>query len=432
MKLPSPLLVGSLAVNAAVLALYFSKSPAASPADPATASSPTVSNNSVTGSTTGTGKSDGGATAAAHDPLVQVWSQLQSGDLATLVARLRAAGFSASMIRSIVSAQVSEQFSARRRELFSALDDRPFWKSQQNPFSDPKLQTGLRTLGKEQNDLLKSLLGADYLQNVEEVRSSQRRVYGNVPVEKLAQLQVINSDYGELSQEICSKANGMILSEDREKLDFLAKEKLADIARALTPQEFEEHQFRTSSTANQLRSKLAHFEVNETEFRALYKLPAAFEAQYNVRDSQPSPEKMAARPGAEKQLQAAILASLPPDRVAEYKLATDPNYQQVNRLFARLELPPATSRQVVALQQDIQARANTLRSDRTLAPEARNAQLTALRQEATTKLSTSLTPRGLEAYKQNGGFWIQSLQPRPTSTLPSSGTAASVTSRPGG
>ncbi len=425
MKLPALLFAGSLVANAVLVTLYFVRTPSVPPAPTAPASAPIKTPAKSTPAT------NPEITPAETAALAQVWTQLQTGDLTTLVARLRAAGFSPSLIRAIVAAQVNEQFSARRKELLGEQEERPFWKNQQNRFGDPKIQAALRALGKEQGDLLKTLLGSDYAQNSEEMRANQRRQFGNLPTEKLAQLQSINLDYGELSQEVYTKSNGMMLAEDRAKLAFLEKERLADIAKTLTPQELEEFQFRTSPTATQLRGKLANFEVNEAEFRAIYKLQAAFDAQYNVRDGAPAPDKMAARIEAEKQLQAAILASLPRERAAEYKLTTDPQYQQVNRLVTRLELPPATTQQVVSVQQDIQARANTLRSDRTLTPEARNAQLTALQQEATTKLTTALTPRGLEAYKQNGGYWLQGLQPR--AGLPSGSTAPiSAGRQPGG
>jgi hypothetical protein len=103
---------------------------------------------------------------------------------------------------------------------------------------------------------------------------------------------------------------------------------------------------------------------------------------------------------------------LTPDRVEAYKQAIDPAYQMVNRLVARLELPATAASDVVSVQKDIFQRAGTVRSDRNLTPEVKNAQLTALAEEATGKLSAVLGARGLEAYKQYGGQWVQSLVPR--------------------
>jgi hypothetical protein len=418
MKLPSLLLIGSLAVNAAVLALYFSKSSAAGDAA-ATGAAPTAS---ARGGATGTGPSPAATTAAAHDSLKQAWAELQTGDLTTLVARLKAAGFSPSMIRSIVAAQVNEQFSARRKELLGQRDEQPFWKSQRNGFLDPKAMAALRELGKEQTALMKSLLGADALGG-DEALAWQRRQFGNLAPEKLTQLQSINSDYSELQQEIYAKANGVMLPEDREKLAFLEKEKLADIMKTLTPQEYEDFQLRSSPTANRLREQLASFNVSEAEFRAIFKIQSEFDNQYDFRNGPPSPELMRGRSDAQKQVQAQILAALGPERAADYKQATDPNYQQVSRLVTRLELPPATTQQVVTLQQDIQNRARAIQTNRDLPAADRNAQLAALQQEATTKLSTTLTPRGLEAYKQNGGYWLENLKPRPMPT-PAGGAGA--------
>src|SRR5262245_41146713 len=44
-----------------------------------------------------------------------VWPALSSGDLPSLVTRLREAGFPPGVVRAIVSAQLSEQFAARRK-----------------------------------------------------------------------------------------------------------------------------------------------------------------------------------------------------------------------------------------------------------------------------------------------------------------------------
>lgn len=433
MKLPTLLLVASLAVNAVVLALYVTKT--ASPAP--TASSVAVGAASSLASASSPAIEAGrAATSPANGtPTAQNWAQLQSGDLSTLPARLRAAGFSPTMVRAIVAAQVGEQFSARRKELIGQQVEQPFWKTTRNFFIDPKTQSALRELGKEQTTLMKSLLGPDGAPGNDEMLAWQRRQFGNLPAEKLTQLQAISSDYSELQQEIYAKTNGLFLPEDREKLAFLEKEKLADLAKTLSPQEFEDYQLRSSNTASQLRSQLVGFNPSEAEFRALFKAAAAVEAQYgsNIMGGARGPDDYRNR-------QAAMLTqaatALSPERLAEFKQATDPQSQQVNRLVARLELPPATTQQVVAVQTDIQARARAVQTNTALAPADRTAQLTALQQEATTKLSTALTPRGFEAYKQNGGFWLDQLKPRatptPTTAPGGSGTVPPAVRTPGG
>lgn len=428
MKLPVALLVASLAVNAAVLTLYLKPSSGAplagSPAAAALAeksAGPTAFGASVP--------------SAASDAAIQTaqlaksWAELQGGDLNTLVARLKAAGFSTSMIRAIVFAQVNEQFAARRKELAGNQTEQPFWKNQRSAMMDPKIMTALRDLGKEQMALMKSLLGPDGVPGSDEMNAWQRRQFGNLTPEKLTQLQSINTDYSELQQEIMQKANGVMLPEDREKLAYLEKEKLADIAKTLTPQEFEEFQLRSSNTANQLRGQLGSFNTTEAEFRALYKAAAAIEEKYRTAGTR-NPSDYQSR---QADMLAQAKAVLTPERFAAYNLATDPQSRQVSSLVARLELPPATTQQVVSLQQDFQNRQRALMTNRELTPANRTAQQAALLQEATAKLSTTLTPRGLEAYKQNGGQWLESLKPRPAPTAPGgAGTLAPAVRLPGG
>jgi hypothetical protein len=424
MKLPTLLLLGSLAVNAAVIALYVTKSPAADSG--AALAGSTAKDTAATRSGAGITAAEAAQTAA----LAQTLTQLQSGDIATLVSRLRAAGFSPAMIRTIVAAQVSEEFAARRKALLAAREETPFWKSQRIFDYDPKTQAALRELGKEQSNRLKALLGPDALAGDDMQSFYQRRQYGDIPRGKIDQIQSITSDYNDLTQEIYAKTNGLVmLAEDREKIAFLEKEKLADLAKVLTPQELEDYQLRNSNVANQLRFSLTTFNATEAEFRAIYRANAAVEAELGPLGNVRTSDDMRKRQDA---TMAQLQGIMPPERLAELKFATDPEYQQINRLVARLELPPATSQTVVALQKDMQQRATAVRTDRALAPEAKNTQLAALNQEATAKLTTTLGTRGFEAYKQNGGYWLQNLQPRPAPNGSGTTTTTTIITRPGG
>jgi hypothetical protein len=82
----------------------------------------------------------------------------------------------------------------------------------------------------------------------------------------------------------------------------------------------------------------------------------------------------------------------------------------LNRLVSRLDLPLTASRQVLELQHDVQQRAAAVRDNNALSATERSANLAALQQEATKKLSAALGGQvGLDAYKQNGGQWLSNL-----------------------
>jgi len=400
------LLALSLAANAA---LYWQRSATSTAAS---ASSPNVAPAEATALAATTKAASGNPVATEADAarIAQAWANLQSSDLTTLVTRLRGAGFSPAMIRAIVAARVQEQFSARRAALFSQREEQPFWKGQR--YFDAKIMAGMRELQREQSALLKQLLGADGEPGNEEKLAYQRRQFGDLPRDKMDQMQSIIGDYGELRSQIYSAANGVMLPEDREKLMLLEKEQRADLAALLTPQELENYELRSSSTANNLRSQLALFNPTEEEFRAIFKLQQAFDEKYGSANLVSNPELFRQRQVQQQELLTQVKAVLSPERVADYQQASDPAYQMVNRLVARLELPASAATQVVTVQQEITKRASTVRSDKTLSTEVRNMQLNALAQEATSRLTTTLGTRGLEAYKQYGGQWVQSLVPR--------------------
>jgi hypothetical protein len=281
----------------------------------------------------------------------------------------------------------------------------------------------LRQISREQTELMKQLLGPDGYLGSDETAAYQKRMYGDLARDKLDQMQSITSDYNELRQQIYQGANGVLLPEDRQKLDLIEKEQRADMAKLLTPEELENYDLRSSNTANTLRSQLGTFKPTEEEFRAIFKATRAAEDQFgSLTNAGGNYDQL-------KQIQAAALenakAVLPPDRFADLKQAVDPAYQQINRLVARLDLPATASTEVVAVQQDIQKRAGTVRSDKSLSADQRTVQLTALAQEASTKVSTALGgDRGLEAYKQYGGQWLQNIVPRPATPAPATAVPA--------
>ena len=408
MKLRVALLLVSLAVNGALVAALVGQFPAL------THLGVEIAGRSDSASGSAQAKAASSASkASASGAKAQIWSLLRtSDDLPTLIARLRAAGFPPTVIRSIVAAEIGERFAARRKELTTQQDQTPFWKNQRFASFDPKVTAALRALSREQTDLVKQLLGPDASPANDVMRASLAGRFGNLPPEKIDQLQSILSDYSEMRSPIYAETNGVWLPDDRAKLALLDKEQRVDLAALLTPQELEEYDLRNSSTASQLRYQLATFNPTEAEFRAIFKIQQAFDDQYGSPMTMTMEQRRQVME-AQKQLLPQFQAVLAPDRFAAYQQAIDPAYQQINRLVARLELPPETSTQVVALQKDIQQRAMSAQIARDATPEQRAAQLAALNQEATDKLTQSLGARGFEAYKATGGYWLQMLQPRP-------------------
>jgi hypothetical protein len=439
MKLPVVLLATSLAANAALYVVVSHRQSAASSATSASSSRAENAANTEAGlSSGGDAAHSSGAASAANTAKAgaagKAWDALHDSDLNALAAKLRAAGYPTSVVRAIIGAEISERFAARRKELIGSTEDTPFWKQDgYYAFLDPKKMAAIRDLYREQTQMFKDVLGPDAIQVSDEARASQRRRFGDLPPEKVDQLTNILSDYNEMKSEIYAASRGITLPEDREKLAYLDKEQRADLAKVLTPQELEEYDLRSSPTANRMRSQLGIFKPTEEEFRAIFKVQKALD---DADGSSTSPlgitiinaEQTKERQAKQQEIDAQVQTLLSPDRFALYKQATDPAASMTNRLVARLDLPPQAALDTMAIQRDISQRAMATRTDRSLTPEQRNAQLAALSQEATTKLTNTLGERGLEAYRTYGGVWLANVQPR-TMTRPAAtpGTPASTT-----
>lgn len=342
----------------------------------------------------------------------KVWSQLFGGDLKGLVARLKAAGFPSTSIRAIVMAEVGNQFSERRKDLLSKMVD-AYWRSNSRGSMNSAALNESRTLQKEYAALVKDLLSELPPETVSSIDPIQQRRYGNLSPEKMRLINRINSDYGELSQEIHINAQGLLLPEDREKLAFLEKEKQADIENLLTPAERLEYELRSSPLANSLRGRFNGFEPSEAEFRAIY---SAAKLDGNGTQS----NALTGSQGQNDAIPNAIKSTLTPERYAEYQRLSNPSYATANRLAARLSLPEGTADRLVAIERDTQNQAAAIRGSRGLTAEQRTAQLNELAARATQQLTSSLGgDRGMEAYRQYGGGWLRSLTvPQGTNVAP--------------
>lgn len=357
--------------------------------------------------------------ATAMNPIAPIvaathgWEQLRHDDLPTLVARLRAAGFPPAMLRAAVSALVNERFAPRRRAIESA-SEKPFWKGRDE--TDPQARTGLMALDHDRRKLIQKLLGDDSDAGDENVRAAVRQEIGReLAPEKIAQVQKLKSELGErIYAEFAKQGSGVQLPEDRVKVQQLQNEMHAELAKILSPDELFEYDLRNSNPAGMLRYELAPLRPTEAEFRALFPLYRELDEKYPLKMGGVNTEEdMAPRNAALAQMKEQIKTLLGPERFAEYELSRDYNYQQTAKVTERLNLPATATGEVYAVQKEIQQRATLLRSNPTLTPEDRTAQLAALAGEASAKISVVLGADGLEAYRQHGGQWLQQLTPRP-------------------
>lgn len=407
MKLTPVVLGVSIAANAALLVVVVSRPAAVDDgtemsADRGGAATHLAGNDGVSlAGTDDRGSAGAGAERKGAGMSLRSWQSLRERELKDVVAELRAAGYPAAAIRGIIHARVKAQFDARAKELLAGVEQPAYWTRNRFGF-DPKVLAAQRELQQEQHRLMRELLGPDAVEENEFSRYHRQRQFGEISAEKAEEAGRIMGDYSELRSEIYNRAGGMLLPEDREQIDFLEKSMREDMAGVLTPEERENYELRSSNTAGTLRAGLTFFAPSESEFRALYQAAKTVEEKFGS----PGPsswEKTQQRQAALNELAKQVL---PPERYAEFELATNPLNTQLNRVVARYGLSPTVVPEVNAVRQDLQVRAAQLRS---LPPGERATQSAALAQEAATRLSPLLGERAFAAYKEYGGQWIESL-----------------------
>lgn len=410
MKLSTLVLAGSLGVNAVIAVLLLS-SP--SPEERAAAAQA-----SAAASAAAAAKAQAAALAAANRIDPQTWSGLSQGELSAVVARLRAEGFPLSLQRAILGALIAERFADRHEALAKMISAQPWWRGGiAGPNSDPQVIAARQQLQRDEKDALDQLLGSNPALSAYALAKNARQYGAELSPAKLSELERINADYAELFSQVRIAAQGILLPEDRERLAFLEKEKRADIAKLLSPEELFEYDLRTSPTAGQLRYQLSAFTPTDDEYRAIFRVQQAFDARFGGSLEFMTVEQRQQRYSAasQKELADLIQAVLPPDRFADYQLKTDGAYLQTNALITRLQLAPTVTAEVVAVQKDITKRAAALRSDPTLTPDQRTTQLGNLASEAGLRLTPLLGENGLTVYRQNQNtsYWLNNLRPAP-------------------
>lgn len=368
---------------------------------------------------------------AATEPGVApgTWAALQSPEATVLTDRLRAAGFPADVVRAVISAQISEQMSARRKALMPPNSDSlPFWKT---PVQDAKALQASRDLTREQQKLLRNALGADADANDPLTLARMRQRFGDLPPDKMQQVQALTRSIDEKRMEMY--AGGVTL--DREKQRALELEQETALQAILTPAEYTDYQLRTSNTASQMRYDLVGFNPTEQEFRALFELRKPVDEQYSMNTPTiPSQETMRLRTEAMAKINEAFKATLSPERAALYDRAQDNDYRRGSQLVARLELPAETNDRLYDVRKSFEPRVNAIRMDRQMPAAQRNEALAALQQEAVAAVTPLLgNARYIDTYRQYGGNWITSMVPRVAAPPPGAargGPAAPTAPRP--
>lgn len=340
-----------------------------------------------------------------------VWPTLDSGgDLQTLVARLRGAGFPAEIIRAMIMAELSARYDMKMRAMFEPDPGTPFWKVGSTfMVSGDKRMEQYGQLQRERAKLQRELFNDPFFAT-DDVTAAQRRQFGSLPRQKIDQLQRIEDDYAEMGAAIRSATNGILLAEDREKLELLTRERRADLASMLSTEELADYEMRSSPMTNMLTRQLAGFNATEAEFRAIFQAQQAYSEKVSA-TAMTASGNYEDRRTAQQQLNERLKTSLGEARYADYVRETDRTYQQLARLVQRENLPPDTATRAFNVRDSVAQESGRIADDPVLTVDQKKVALQALAERTRNQLLGMLGPAAGPAYvKIVDNQWLNMVQ----------------------
>ena len=348
------------------------------------------------------------------------WRAVESTNYQVYIANLKAIECPAETIRDIIIADVAKLYARRRAAVRARGQPYRFWQTgdawENGPAADPAIRKQLQGLDAEERALVKHLLGVDLATELAKFGNGdeeQERMYGFLSPEKRQQVLDLQARFDALEQEVYANSKGVMLDEDQEQLKAIQKQKEAELAAFLSPDELEEYQLRNSPTANGLRSQLTGFEPSEEEFRKIFKLQKTFDDEFSQAfdstDDRQLEIKARAQQEAQDALNAEVKKALGPARYNEWVRAQDGDYRTLSQVAERFELPQETTAKVYDMKQEAEKQKQKIEGNPNLTEDQRNNALAAIARETERSVAAAMGGNVFRAYQKAGAQWLQNL-----------------------
>lgn len=370
-------LVISIGLNLALAAGWYVAHRREQPPAPATANLKVVTN-----------------TATKILPLVRRqffdWSELESPDYEKYIANLRDIGCPEQTIRDLIVTDVDALYSKKR--LLDVADPyAQWWRSEPDTNYVASYQASRQALDDERKALLTRLLGPDWIQTELAVRYRipvpiyplDGPILGALPdATKEAVYQLIEQ-YRNTMRSHPEGLTPAIVAGDENQL----RAKLAEL---LNPAQLQEFLLRNSENAGNWRDALGqlhYFNATPDEFRRLFAATDNLDLQLKLLADSNDPTAQQQRQTLQQQREAAIRATLSPERYNLYVQLQDPAYQDAVALAQASGGSAQTVQTLYALSQATATQqaliaANTNLTDLQKQIEAKKAELAQLTAQA--------------------------------------------------
>jgi hypothetical protein len=319
------------------------------------------------------------------------WRAIEHTNYFRYVQNLRAIRCPEETIQDIIIADVNERFAARWRErLKRQAAEFKYWQTGDAlpGFLDESMQASASELDAERQGLLEDLLGIEVADSVTQFGAVNpaELTLNFLPEDRRQQVIAAQVEFARAQTALLTGgAEGLDAS-----LDQLRDEHQRLLASLMSPEELRRYELTTSPLAMALRSELAGFEPTEEEFGQIYEARKAQEeeveatrvflgAQIQAQEAQEAADREAQT--REAAMNAALLERLGPERYAQLRQATDPNYELLIQVSRATQFPQGAAARIYEYQQIASVAAERVQANRSLSLEEREIALNAIRAE---------------------------------------------------
>jgi hypothetical protein len=225
----------------------------------------------------------------------------------------------------------------------------------------------------------------------ESERLARRKKYGDIPREKIAQVDAILRDYAELRQKAMEGRPSKISDTDTVRavwraMTMLDREQRADLAKVLTPRELEDWEINCTQAGRRVIASLGDLPVSDDERRAIFRLQSGFDREISAVGRLTSEEAVAYLT-ARQTMYERMRAVLGEQRFAFYLARDDTSYQRFTEVAKEQTQPADVAAQLWRISFEYSLRYNELAAQTKTNAAAREIQTTALRQEIISRIT---------------------------------------------
>ncbi|HTH47767.1 MAG TPA: sigma-70 family RNA polymerase sigma factor [Candidatus Limnocylindria bacterium] len=329
------------------------------------------------------------ATAATNPSGVRFgWKSVDSADYRQYLAGLRAAGYPEEVIRSLIRADVNQLYGGRMKALRQTAPRYEYWKHLDFILTGAGRDAWGRMLAlNEEREAALRTLGVEPETTRQEAKNALLMDW---------RLDYLSEDHKNQLQRLNQELEDRLMMSETaglEQILQLHRDQNDAVKRLLTPEEALQYDLRKANgTAGRVLSNMGCLEMTEPEFVAVFKLRREFEQQFpdlfsevptynpaNLTEAQRQAIQEATHK-VELQIQEQLPAVLGPERYAEYEISRNPAYVEIYRFAKQAGFGTSEARQLYQARLNAEAQAAALKTDPGLSAEARQMELSGLRQ----------------------------------------------------